>query len=113
MNFQKIKDEAGNVTYKYVSVGRWETGLLSMNDSIIYWPSSGFGSTVESVCSDPCAKGSIKVSQIHSLPFYCACFIKCHAFSVSGFHYIVTLDYSVCKIISMRWRAAKKRFLYL
>lgn len=61
MNFQKIKDEAGNVTYKYVRVGSWETGQLSMNESLIYWPSSGFGSEVESVCSDPCTKGSVKV----------------------------------------------------
>lgn len=60
MNFQKIKDEMGNVTYKYVRVGSWETGQLSINESIIYWPSSGFGSEVESVCSDPCTKGSVK-----------------------------------------------------
>lgn len=64
MNFQKIKDETGNVTYKYVRVGSWETGQLSINESIIYWPSSGFGSEVESVCSDPCTKGSVKVRKL-------------------------------------------------
>ena len=37
MNYQKIKDEAGNVTYRYLREGRLETGQLSMNETIIYW----------------------------------------------------------------------------
>ncbi|XP_061169188.1 metabotropic glutamate receptor 5-like [Saccostrea echinata] len=94
MNFQKIKDETGNVTYKYLRVGRWETGQLSMNESIIYWPSSGFGNPEASVCSDPCAKGSIK--KLDEQTKCCWTCIPCKENEIM-------MDSNTCKACAVGW----------
>ena len=64
MNYQKFESENGTVTYDYVQVGEWASGNLTMHDDQIYWPGIGRNppTVLESVCSKPCKKGSIKVS---------------------------------------------------
>jgi len=61
INFQAIEDVFGNVSYKYVVVGSWETGHLTIDDDNIYWPRTGKGKPMSSVCSEPCKKGFVKV----------------------------------------------------
>lgn len=46
--------------YDYVHVGTWHEGVLNIDDYKIQMNKSGM---VRSVCSEPCLKGQIKVSQ--------------------------------------------------
>ena len=46
--------------YDYVHVGTWHEGVLNIDDYKIQMNKSG---VVRSVCSEPCLKGQIKVSQ--------------------------------------------------
>lgn len=48
--------------YDYVHVGTWHEGVLNIDDYKIQMNKSGM---VRSVCSEPCLKGQIKVSQPH------------------------------------------------
>uniref|UniRef100_A0A6Q2YXP2 Metabotropic glutamate receptor 5 n=1 Tax=Esox lucius TaxID=8010 RepID=A0A6Q2YXP2_ESOLU len=54
MNFKKV----GKNTYDYINVGSWDNRGLKINDEEI-WASKD--TIIKSVCSEPCAKGQIKV----------------------------------------------------
>uniref|UniRef100_H3C0U3 Metabotropic glutamate receptor 5 n=1 Tax=Tetraodon nigroviridis TaxID=99883 RepID=H3C0U3_TETNG len=54
MNFKLI----GEDEYAYIHVGSWDQGGLQMNDQEIWSNSS---EVIQSVCSEPCQKGQIKV----------------------------------------------------
>ncbi|XP_078514555.1 metabotropic glutamate receptor 5 isoform X1 [Lissotriton helveticus] len=54
MNFKKM----GKDYYDYINVGSWDNGELKMDDDEIW---SAKNTVIRSVCSDPCAKGQIKV----------------------------------------------------
>lgn len=54
MNFK----HAGEDEYAYIHVGSWDQGGLQMNDQEIWSNSSD---VIQSVCSEPCQKGQIKV----------------------------------------------------
>lgn len=54
MNFKLI----GEDEYAYIHVGSWDQGGLQMNDREIWRNSS---EVIQSVCSEPCQKGQIKV----------------------------------------------------
>lgn len=52
----------GNETYKYEVIGKWNSGVLTMDDHIIYWPQYYQGHVPKSICSEECPKGHIKVN---------------------------------------------------
>ncbi|XP_053561045.1 metabotropic glutamate receptor 5 isoform X2 [Bombina bombina] len=54
MNFKKM----GKDYFDYINVGSWDNGELKMDDDEIW---SNKNTVARSVCSDPCAKGEIKV----------------------------------------------------
>lgn len=54
MNFK----HTGEDEYAYIHVGSWDQGGLQMNDQEIWSNSSD---VIQSVCSEPCQKGQIKV----------------------------------------------------
>ncbi|KAM4628273.1 metabotropic glutamate receptor 5b [Polymixia lowei] len=54
MNFKKM----GKDYYDYINVGSWDNRGLKIDDDEI-WPSKD--TIIKSVCSEPCAKGQIKV----------------------------------------------------
>ncbi|XP_077154674.1 metabotropic glutamate receptor 5 isoform X2 [Ranitomeya variabilis] len=54
MNFKKM----GKDYFDYINVGSWDNGELKMDDDEIW---SSKNSVIRSVCSEPCAKGQIKV----------------------------------------------------
>ncbi|KAM4795298.1 LOW QUALITY PROTEIN: metabotropic glutamate receptor 5 [Rhinophrynus dorsalis] len=54
MNFKKM----GKDYFDYINVGSWDNGELKMDDDEIW---SNKNQVIRSVCSDPCAKGQIKV----------------------------------------------------
>lgn len=54
MNFKHI----GEDEYGYIHVGSWDQGGLQMNDEEIW---SNNSDVIQSVCSEPCQKGQIKV----------------------------------------------------
>nr|XP_056708619.1 metabotropic glutamate receptor 1 isoform X1 [Euleptes europaea] len=54
MNLQHIESQH----YDYVHIGTWHEGVLNIDDDRIQMNKSGM---VQSVCSDPCLKGQIKV----------------------------------------------------
>ncbi|XP_056417376.1 metabotropic glutamate receptor 5 isoform X1 [Hyla sarda] len=54
MNFKKM----GKDYFDYINVGSWDNGELKMDDDEIW---SNKNSVIRSVCSEPCAKGEIKV----------------------------------------------------
>ncbi|KAM5180256.1 metabotropic glutamate receptor 5 isoform 2-T2 [Mantella aurantiaca] len=54
MNFKKM----GKDYFDYINVGSWHNGELKMDDDEI-WTSKN--TVIRSVCSEPCAKGQIKV----------------------------------------------------
>ncbi|XP_075905969.1 metabotropic glutamate receptor 5b [Nelusetta ayraudi] len=54
MNFKKM----GKDYYDYINVGSWDNRGLKIDDDEI-WPNKD--SIIKSVCSEPCAKGQIKV----------------------------------------------------
>ncbi|MFT7797572.1 metabotropic glutamate receptor 1-like [Arapaima gigas] len=56
MNLQYL--EGGH--YDYINVGSWHEGVLTIDDYRIQMNRSG---VVRSVCSDPCSRGQIKVSE--------------------------------------------------
>lgn len=56
MNFKKM----GKDYFDYINVGSWEKGELKMDDDEIW---SNKNSVIRSVCSEPCAKGQIKVKE--------------------------------------------------
>ena len=64
MNFQRVPGADGNHSYQYVRIGGWDNGNLTMDDHKILWPVKALSAAplVESVCSRPCPKGQIKVS---------------------------------------------------
>ncbi|XP_041461198.1 metabotropic glutamate receptor 1-like [Lytechinus variegatus] len=49
-NFQRSSDGR---SYNYVTVGAWEDGILTLNDSIMMW-NNGSDITTRSFCSQPC-----------------------------------------------------------
>lgn len=54
----------GKTHYKYVRIGGWDSGNLTIDEAKISWPALATKSNmplVESVCSKPCPKGQIKV----------------------------------------------------
>ena len=65
MNFQRMETDNGSYYYKYVAIGSWDSGNLTMvDDERIYWPSRTAvpeSDPLESVCSKPCDKGKVKV----------------------------------------------------
>ncbi|XP_077341141.1 metabotropic glutamate receptor 5 isoform X5 [Lithobates pipiens] len=54
MNFKKM----GKDYFDYINVGSWDIGELKMDDDEIW---SNKNTIIRSVCSEPCAKGQIKV----------------------------------------------------
>ncbi|XP_018421363.1 PREDICTED: metabotropic glutamate receptor 5 isoform X2 [Nanorana parkeri] len=54
MNFKKM----GKDYFDYINVGSWHNGELKMDDDEIW---SNKNTIIRSVCSEPCAKGQIKV----------------------------------------------------
>ncbi|XP_075448672.1 metabotropic glutamate receptor 5 isoform X2 [Ascaphus truei] len=54
MNFKKM----GKDYFDYINVGSWDNGELKMDDDEIW---SSKNTVMRSVCSEPCAKGQIKV----------------------------------------------------
>ncbi|XP_053312534.1 metabotropic glutamate receptor 5 isoform X2 [Spea bombifrons] len=54
MNFKKM----GKDYFDYINVGSWDNGELKMDDDEIW---SNKNAVIRSVCSEPCAKGEIKV----------------------------------------------------
>ncbi|CAH2225555.1 metabotropic glutamate receptor 5 isoform X3 [Pelobates cultripes] len=54
MNFKKM----GKDYFDYINVGSWDNGELKMDDDEIW---SSKNTVIRSVCSEPCAKGEIKV----------------------------------------------------
>ncbi|XP_041438651.1 metabotropic glutamate receptor 5 isoform X1 [Xenopus laevis] len=54
MNFKKMAKDY----YDYINVGSWDNGELKMDDDEIW---SNKNLVIRSVCSEPCAKGQIKV----------------------------------------------------
>ena len=65
MNFQLIKTPNGSY-YDYECIGSWDSGNLTMvDDAKIFWPNpdgTKMTEPIESVCSKPCEKGKVKVS---------------------------------------------------
>ncbi len=64
MNYQKIWTKNGSIYYDYVRVGGWDTGNLTIDTKIVFWPNPRVemrAPVVESVCSKPCPKGQVKV----------------------------------------------------
>lgn len=55
MNFQRVQPGV----YDYINIGSWHEGLLSLDHELIQMNRSDM---VRSVCSEPCSKGEIKVS---------------------------------------------------
>ncbi|MGH0178198.1 UNVERIFIED_CONTAM: hypothetical protein FKN15_076989 [Acipenser sinensis] len=55
MNFKKM----GKDSFDYISVGSWDSSGLKMDDDEIW---SNKNTIIRSVCSEPCEKGQIKVS---------------------------------------------------
>lgn len=51
----------GNETYKYEVIGKWNSGVLDLDDHMIYWPQHYKGRVPKSVCSEECPKGHVKV----------------------------------------------------
>lgn len=56
MNFQHVQPGV----YDYINIGSWHEGLLSLDEEMIRMNRSDM---VRSVCSEPCSKGEIKVTQ--------------------------------------------------
>lgn len=56
MNFQHVQPGV----YDYINIGSWHEGLLSLDEEMIGMNRSDM---VRSVCSEPCSKGEIKVSE--------------------------------------------------
>ena len=57
----------GTVIYDYVRVGGWDSGNLTIDGQKVFWPNpegQRGASVVESVCSKPCPKGEVKVTDI-------------------------------------------------
>ena len=67
LNYQPLWQADGKVTYDYVTVGQWMTGVLELNESAIYWPRKGRDpdNPFQSACSQPCGPGFVKVSKTH------------------------------------------------
>lgn len=66
MNFKHI----GEDEYAYIHVGSWDQGGLQMNDQEIWSNSSD---VIQSVCSEPCQKGQIKVRTTLTHTICCLC----------------------------------------
>ncbi|XP_071135606.1 metabotropic glutamate receptor 1-like [Mytilus edulis] len=94
MNFQKIKDDFGNVSYKYIMVGSWETGHLIIDENNIYWPRTGKVKPMTSVCSEPCKKGFVK-----NIETNIKCCWKCTKCEDNE----IMLDEETCKTCSKGW----------
>lgn len=56
MNFQHVQPGV----YDYINIGSWHEGLLSLDEEMIRMNRSDM---VRSVCSEPCSKGEIKVTE--------------------------------------------------
>ena len=50
-----------NESYKYETIGSWNSGVLTMDDNRVYWPKHNNGHATKSICSDECPKGHVKV----------------------------------------------------
>jgi hypothetical protein len=67
MNFQRQSNDSSlpiNERYKYVKIGTWQNGNLTVDDNMIFWPNRAAQanvSIVESFCARPCGHGEIKV----------------------------------------------------
>lgn len=63
LNYQPYYTTDNNLTYKYVTIGRWTMGNLELNESAIYWPGKDHTKAFRSACSEPCKVGFVKVSR--------------------------------------------------
>ncbi|WAR06850.1 GRM5-like protein [Mya arenaria] len=75
VNYRKVLNWSGNVTYKYEVIGKWNSGKLDMDDRMIYWPQHYHGNVPRSTCADECAKGHVKT--LHGVSQCCWVCQKC------------------------------------
>ncbi|CAL1534652.1 unnamed protein product [Lymnaea stagnalis] len=63
VNYQPVLNKSGHVvSYHYTVIGKWMDGVLTLNESKIYWPRYGnmTRQKMTSVCSQPCPPGQAK-----------------------------------------------------
>ena len=64
MNYQPVTTLNDSYIYDYVQVGSWDQGNITIFPDQVFFPGQKFRSgpsTVNSICSEPCPPGEVKV----------------------------------------------------